>query len=465
MKPKHCEMGSHHVLLMAALLFSVSVAHSLAQETRPNIIMMMADDLGYETLSANGGVPYKTPVLDKLAAEGLRFTNCVSQPLCTPTRVKLMTGRYNFRNYKEFGILDPRETTFGNVLRDAGYATCITGKWQLGRDRKLIDHFGFDEYCLWWLENKTPRYNNVGDLIQNGEIRPGGRGEYGPDVVSNFMLDFISRHKDGPFFCYYPMILTHAPFELTPDAPQGMTKESPVIDRMAAMVAYTDKIVGRLVDKLDSLGIRDNTVILFIGDNGTDRSIRGGRVGRQDWPGAKGSNFVEMGMRVPLVVSYPGGGVRGAVFDDPVDLTDFLPTFAELAGTGLPSEVQLDGHSFAGRLTGDQQYEPHPWAYVGYYGKARGEVSHFARDKRYKLYEGDFFYDYVNDPSHASPISLASATEEAKESHRMLAAVLEDMKSQFAAGDEYTGKPTKLLSTKPGLQNVARRSESEAAQQ
>ncbi|MHC4995260.1 MAG: sulfatase-like hydrolase/transferase, partial [Planctomycetota bacterium] len=160
--------------LVVQALTPADESHAAAR--RPNIILMMADDLGYETVSANGGAPYKTPVLDRLAAEGLLFSNMVSQPLCTPTRVKLMTGRYNFRNYATFGILDPRETTFGHVMRDAGYATCVVGKWQLGRDRKLVNHFGFDEYCLWWLENKGPRYNNVGELIQNGAVLPGGKG-------------------------------------------------------------------------------------------------------------------------------------------------------------------------------------------------------------------------------------------------------------------------------------------------
>ncbi|MAG94904.1 MAG: arylsulfatase [Planctomycetaceae bacterium] len=451
-------------LLMAmGALAGAAVPPAYAAPKQPNIVIMMADDLGFETLSANGGTPYKTPVLDKLAAEGLRFTNCVAQPLCTPTRVKIMTGRYNFRNYAKFGILDPRETTFGHIMRKAGYATCITGKWQLGRDRKLIDHFGFDEYCLWWLENKSARYNNVGELIQNGKVLPGNKGEYGPDVVSSFMLDFITRHKDEPFFCYYPMILTHSPFEPTPDAPPGMTKKSPALDRMAGMVAYTDKIVSRVVAHLDSLGIRDNTVILFTGDNGTDRSIRGGRLGEHDWPGGKGSNFVEMGMRVPLVVNYPAGGVSGAVLDDPVDLTDFLPTFAELAGAKLPKNLQLDGHSFAGRLTGDRNHKPHPWAYVGYYGKARGSMSHFARDTRFKLYEGGYFYDYISDPAHANPIDIKTARENAKASHKMLSAVLEDMKTQFSAGDQYTGKSTNLLSTKPGLQNVRRKTEAKGA--
>lgn len=438
-------------------------ASSHAAPPRPNIILMMADDFGYETVSANGGAPYQTPELDLLAAEGLRFTNCVAQPLCTPTRVKLMTGRYNIRNYATFGILDPRETTFGNVMRAAGYATCITGKWQLGRDRELIDHFGFDEYCLWWLENKSPRYNNIGELIQNGEVLPGNQGEYGPDVVSNFMLDFIARHKDEPFFCYYPMMLTHAPFEVTPDAPPGMTKKSPLLDRMNGMVAYTDKIVGRVIEHLDSLGIRENTVVIFTGDNGTDRSIKGGTVGDHDWPGHKGNNLIEMGTRVPLIVNYPAGGVQGAVLDDPVDLTDFLPTFAELADVDLPHGMPTDGHSFAGRITGDTNYKPHPWAYVGYYGKSRGDMTHFARDTRYKLYEGGYFYDFLEDPAHTSPIDVETASEEAQASYEMLSEVLRDLKSQFAAGDRYTGKPTRLLATEPGTHENNRKAKSRAA--
>ncbi|MHC4996264.1 MAG: sulfatase-like hydrolase/transferase, partial [Planctomycetota bacterium] len=290
--------------------------------------------------------------------------------------------------------------------------------------------------------------------------------EYGPDVVSNFMLDFITRHKDEPFFCYYPMILTHNPFELTPDSPPGMTmKNSTDLERMSGMVTYADKIVGRIVDHLDRLGLRDDTLILFIGDNGTNKSITGSSVGRHDWPGGKGSNLVEMGMRVPLVVSYPAGGVSGAVVDDPVDLTDFLPTFAELAGHELPEDMPRDGHSFAGRLTGDAGYEPHPWSYVGYYGGERGAMTHFARDRRYKLYEGGYFYDYVKDPGHAKPIDIQKAGKKAKASYEMLHGVLEEMKSQFAAGDAYTGKPTYLQSTRPGMHHLKPKVKKQASQE
>ena len=444
-------------------MLAFAAAH--AESERPNIILIMADDFGYEAVSANGGSPYKTPVLDELAATGLRFTNCVAQPLCTPTRVKIMTGRYNFRNYADFGILDPREKTFGNVLRNAGYATCIAGKWQLGADPALISHFGFDEYCLWKLKNHARRYNNVGELIQNGEVLPGGKGEYGPDVVSSFLLDFISRHKDEPFFCYYPMLLTHSPFEPTPDAPPGMTKENaPVLDRMAGMVAYADKIVGRILNHLDALGIRENTVLIFAGDNGTDRCIRGSRLGEHDWPGGKGCNFVEMGMRVPLIVDYPGGGVSGAVIDDPVDMADFLPTIAELGGADIPKELQLDGHSFAGRLTGDTSHAPHPWAYVGHYqGRGRGQYSHFVRDTRFKLYEGGYFYDFIDDPAHANPINIETASAKQKASYQMLSAVLENMKRQFSEADQYTGRETRLTPTRPGMHNVKPKTEAEAA--
>ena len=116
------------------LLFTIFIFYSCARIStgrRPNVILIMADDMGYECLSSNGSLSYKTPVLDALAEEGIRFTNCYSQPLCTPSRVKIMTGKYNYRNYEKFGYLNPDELTFGTVMKNAGYKTCIAGKWQL----------------------------------------------------------------------------------------------------------------------------------------------------------------------------------------------------------------------------------------------------------------------------------------------------------------------------------------------
>jgi arylsulfatase A len=156
-------------------------------------------------------------MLDKLAAEGIRFEHCYAQPLCTPSRVQIMTGIYNVRNYVRFGILDWKQVTFANLLGEAGYATCVAGKWQLEGGYDAPGHFGFDECCLWQLNRRPGRYPNPG-LEINGKQVDYTAGEYGPDVVTDYICDFMRRKKDQPFLVYYPMILTHCPFEPTPDS-------------------------------------------------------------------------------------------------------------------------------------------------------------------------------------------------------------------------------------------------------
>jgi len=174
------------------------LAPGASRETGPpNIVLIMADDLGYECIGAHGGTSYKTPILDKLAGSGIRFDHCYSQPLCTPSRAKIMTGIYNVRNYVRFGLLDPAQTTFAHLLKKAGYATCVVGKWQLGGGLDGPKHFGFDEYCLWQLTRRPSRYPNVGVEV-NGKEVDYTEGQYGPDVVSDFACDFIRRNKDKP---------------------------------------------------------------------------------------------------------------------------------------------------------------------------------------------------------------------------------------------------------------------------
>ena len=194
----------------------------------------------------------------------MRFDRCYVQPLCTPTRVGLMTGMSNARNYIEFGNMEPKSTTFGNLLKKAGYATAIAGKWQLGHDKDLPQRFGFDESCLWQHTRRPPRYANPG-LEYNGVERDFNKGEYGPDLVSDFALKFIDENKSKPFFLYYPMMLTHAPYQPTPDSPDWDPKargEQVNHDNkhFADMVAYMDKLVGKVVTKLDDLKLRDNTL-------------------------------------------------------------------------------------------------------------------------------------------------------------------------------------------------------------
>ncbi len=205
-----------YALLVLPLFIATSVEAKLSE--RPNVILIMADDLGYETIGANGGTSYRTPNLDKLAATGARFTNCFVQPLCTPTRVQLMTGQYNVRNYVRFGYIDPKLTTFGQLLQQAGYATGITGKWQLGQERDLPQRLGFSESCLWQHTRRPARYANPG-LEYGGVAKDFTNGEYGPDLVNDFAIDFISRHEAEDFFLYYPMMLTHSPYQPTPDSP------------------------------------------------------------------------------------------------------------------------------------------------------------------------------------------------------------------------------------------------------
>ncbi len=206
-----------NLLFIAILACGLLTADLVAEDNRPNLILIMADDLGYETLGANGGTSYKTPQLDRLAASGTRFTHCYVQPLCTPTRVQLMSGQYNIRNYVRFGFLKPGTVTFANLLRDHGYQTGIAGKWQLGQAVDLPKQFGFDEACLWQHTRRPPRYANPG-LEYNGVEKDFKNGEYGPDLVNDFAIDFVTRHRDGPFLLYYPMMLTHGPYLPTPDS-------------------------------------------------------------------------------------------------------------------------------------------------------------------------------------------------------------------------------------------------------
>src|SRR5215204_4112781 len=173
-----------------AAVNSTPAADAPGSPKKTNIILIMADDLGYETIGCYGGTSYKTPALDQMAATGVRFSRCHVQPLCTPTPVQLMTGQYNVRNYVEFGWMDPRLKTFGNFFKDAGYATCVAGKWQLGRDAKLPKAWGFDEACLWQHLRRPSRYRNPG-LEINGVLKDWTKGEYGPDLVNDYAIDFI----------------------------------------------------------------------------------------------------------------------------------------------------------------------------------------------------------------------------------------------------------------------------------
>ena len=179
-------------------LFSCSV-----DKENPNVILIMADDLGFEALGINGADDYNTPVLDSLARNGINFTSAYSQPLCTPTRVKIMTGKPNYENYEYFTYLNPNQRTFGNLFQEKGYKTSIVGKWQLNgvqydmefnQDRDRPYRHGFDDYCLWWLTERGDRFANP-NIFKNGELMDNNIDDYGPDIFADHIVNFIEKNK------------------------------------------------------------------------------------------------------------------------------------------------------------------------------------------------------------------------------------------------------------------------------
>lgn len=418
---------SRSAFVVALALASAAVA--FAADRKPNIVLIMADDFGYEAVPANGGQSYQTPHLDRLAATGMRFEQCYVQPLCTPTRVQLMTGIYNVRNYIEFGVLDPKATTFGHLLKKAGYTTAICGKWQLqlNKETKLPQHFGFDESYLWQQTRRPPRYANPG-IEHNSEEVDFDRGEYGPKLVNDFALDFVTRHRDRPFLLYYPMILTHDPFQPTPDSANWdpKTKSEQLqknVKHFADMTAYMDKMIGRLVAKLDELGLRENTLVMFIGDNGTHPTVTS-RFKGTDYQGGKGAGTVR-GNHVPFIANWPGRIPAGRVSADLIASVDFLPTVCEAAGTKVPAALRIDGRSFLPQLFGHRG-QPRESLYVWYARNGGPSATHeYAQSVTHKLHRDGKFYDLTADRFEEKPLPLATLSGRAAVEAKKLQAVLD----------------------------------------
>jgi len=354
-------------LASAAALLGAAEASPVKRKPL-NVVLIMADDLGAAELGCYGNAKHKTPHLDALARGGTRFETCWATPLCSPSRVEIMTGRYathtgwwNFigrpgsppRNSPQYDI-GTSQVTFADVLKARGYATALAGKWQLPKQLPtLVRDCGFDEYMIWmWLHKMPPgveytsgwqvkgrvpsRFWHPG-IFRNGEYVATKPDDYAPDLFTDFLIDFIRRHKDKPFLAYYPACLTHTPWAPTPDLGRPGKKTR---GGLRHNVEYLDHLVGRIVGALDELGLRERTVVLFTGDNGTG--------------GAGKGTVTERGVRVPMIAHCPGVVEAGAVSDALVDFSDVLPTVADLAGAPLPKGRAIDGHSFAPILRGER---------------------------------------------------------------------------------------------------------------
>jgi arylsulfatase A len=442
------------VVFFFALLLSLTLASVLATD-KPNVIVILADDIGYECYGVYGSAFYSTPNIDKLASTGARFTQAYSQPLCTPSRVKIMTGRYNFRNYVTFGRLDLEQPTFAKMVKANGYSTCVAGKWQLSElDLEGPYKAGFDEYCLWHFapekkseqkpselfRNKGSRYKSP-KLFRDGELVSETEGLYGPDLVTDYILDFIERKKDEPFLVYYPMFLVHSPFDPTPVSPdwEVTDKDRGALPHFKEMVNYMDKNVGRIVDRLEYLGLRDDTLIIVTGDNGTNKAIASPFPGRGEIQGGKGL-LTDAGTRVAFAANWKGRIKPGTVVDSLVDFADVLPTIAEVTGSTVP--VGSDGQSLMPLLRGDTSHA-RDFNFMSYSSGGPDDAPYrcFVRDKRWKLYAHGLLYDVPNDWLEQTPATGLEADQARKRLQPILDRILQDAPKGFIQYDAKAKPP------------------------
>ena len=398
----------------------IIVSCNINDISKPNVILIMADDIGYEALSINGANVIRTPVLDSLARNGINFKNAYSQPLCTPSRVKIMTGKPNYENYEYFTYLNPKEKTFGNLFQDNGYKTLVAGKWQLnGVQFKLDDYtdlkrpytFGFDSYMLWWLAERGSRFANP-VLVNNEKKIDTSIDDYGPEIVSDHIVDFINEHNNSPFFIYYPMMLVHDPFLPTPNSKDWENEQNRLNSNnpeyFPEMVSYMDSTVGKIINALKNNNIDDNTIIIFLGDNGTDRKV----FTKNNNVLVKGSKGLtnKYGTNVPLIISWSKLKKIKNEQTPLVDLIDFYSTFEDLldvekkTSNGVSLLPLLLGENFDERKYITTYYNP-------MWGSLYKNRAVYIQNKKYKLYKSGSFYNYQLDPEEKYPLSLKNLDE------------------------------------------------------
>ena len=442
--------------LFLAVFLPVSAQSEAAENRPPNIVFIMVDDLGKDWIGCYGADDIETPHIDALADHGMKFHNAYSMPQCTPTRTTLLTGQYPYRtgwtNHWDVprwgvGYFDwEKNTTYAKLLRTAGYKTAIAGKWQINDFRvepKALEKHGFDDWCVWtgYEAQNPPSSERYWDpYIHTREGSKTYKGQFGPDIYCDFLVEFIQKHRDQPHMVYFPMALTHGPLVHTPDEPKASSK----LEKQKAMVRYTDKLVGRIISAYDQLDLREKTVIIFTTDNGSGGGVRGTVNGVRP-SGGKASNF-EGGVCEPFIVSQPGTIEAGTETDALVDFSDLLPTFCELAGAKIPNDLTIDGKSFAPLLKGEADDSPRDWILAMGHGAAtqdesgvRGRTDYFhrvLRDKRFKIWTDDNgnivkLFDLQNDPGEQQNL-IDEPPLAAKESLKKFRAVLADMPEKDA---------------------------------
>jgi arylsulfatase A len=416
-------------MLVAFAVLGLAKVASGNPATPPNLVIILADDLGVECLSAYGGRSHQTPNIDRLAAQGMRFSRCFSNPYCSPSRASLLTGRYPFQNglktvldtrAKEEIFLHPEQPSFARVLKQAGYATLLAGKWHVSLEHRhnTLREFGFDQYQTWRIFDdqgeKTTRYWTP-YLLRNGTVIADQiKDRYGPDVDLEFTLEFIrtSVERKQPFLAYYATCLPHFPWEPTPDSPDKTYRQPKTGHKgdpkyFPDMVAYLDKQIGHILRTLEESGVAKDTAVFFLADNGTDRDLVNLWGDGKSIRGGKGT-LTDRGTHVPLIVRYPGRIKEGSTCDDLIDFSDLFPTLCDVSGAPMP-RVEIHGRSFLPQLLG-KPGNPREWV-------------HIQHEKDRQLRSGDYMLNYKGQLRRVVALGEEpAAPNEGRESEREAAA-------------------------------------------
>ena len=428
-------MKKNHFLIVLALFIAVSGVFAQNKKpktntSKPNIIYILADDLGIGDVSCYGSDNNKTPIIDQLAKDGIRFTHGYTAPLCGPSRAMILTGRYAFRtgavNQDMVEQIKPEnEVLIPSVLNTAGYTSAMVGKWsQFGLTPK---DFGFDDYLTfqgsgdYWSTEKKKAEN----YIENGENKKLDSLTYMPDLMHQHLVNFLTTNKDKPFFLYYSMVHVHAVIQRTPDSTPGS-------DLYADNTAYMDKLVGKLLSTLDDLKLRENTLIVFMGDNGTASQYAGrSSIGGKALSGKKGT-MLECGSLVPTIANWPGVIASGKINDILIDSSDILPTFADLAGAKLPTKNVLDGRSFLPQLLG-KKGNPRQWIFIELGNKW------YVREAKWKLTREGELFDMSNAPFEEKLVADYANNKEAGAAYTRLQIALKGLSPEKGILDNAGG--------------------------
>ncbi len=402
---------------------AISVSVKAENQPRPNLIFILADDVGAESMTPYGGSSWSTPRIDSIATQGIRFVNAFANPSCAPSRAEFLTGRYPFRTGVVFptlpnGPLALEETTLATVLKNAGYSTGLAGKWNLrygGRNGASeeeqdahIEAHGFDEHRTF-----------IGHTIVYGD--PSVETNFVPYQLNQWACDFISREatNDSPFYLQYSMGLVHWPLTATPLNPGATEENSTDAELYGNMMTYMDNMIGNVLDTLDSAGISSNTVVVFGGDNGTWSRIYSTFNGEQVQGGKLTSK--DTGSWVPLYVRWHGVVTPDSLYDGLTDFSDIFPTLIEIGQGVVPNYSVIDGISFLSQLEGAST-EHRNFVYC-----SDVESRTFVRDKQWKLINGNDLYDISNSPIEERLISEASQTPDDATARTTLLGYLTDI--------------------------------------